>query len=215
MSQDDFDDLLGDPDDVRLPAKPLPKISEFQAPVARAFLAQVFQMEPRTVTKRLARLEPIAFDRGQDNRPLYDFVEAASYLIKPSFSLAEYIKTLRIQDLPPHLSAQISQAMLHRQTYETRAKNLWGTESVLDVLRETFLLFRTQMQLLPETMRENCPDLSDDHIDRIRQLCDDLQQQLYESLLELPQRRQTRSSLYDSELKPLEANEGSEPDDDE
>lgn len=182
---------------------PLPPKSDFWKPVSRDFLAQVFEMDSRTISRRLARLEPVAYANHDKERPLYDFKQAAAYLIKPAFSVAEYIKSLRVVDLPAHLSFPVNQAMLARQKFDIIAKNLWRTEDVQSALGKVFMVLKDNLQLLPETIRDACPDLKDDHIERIRQVTDDTQKKMHEALCEMPLKSQTFNSYFDPDSNPL------------
>jgi hypothetical protein len=61
-------------------------------------------------------LRPLTRSQGASrwlNRPLYDFVQAAGYLVKPKMSAWDWLKSLRVQDLPAHLAPGIQQALRH------------------------------------------------------------------------------------------------------
>lgn len=223
--QDDIDDLLGDVQPARrrvgrmnreevlqslLDRKKtvggptqLPRMEEFYKPVGITFLADVFRLDTRTAKKKLADCPVIANEGG--GKPLYDFVQAAGYLVKPKLTGFSWLKSLRVQDLPAHLAPGIQSAMLSRQTYELRAGNLWKTEDVIAVFGDLFLTMKDTMQLWAETMRENA-GLSDAQWVRFRELVDDLQNKLHAKLVEMPKLKQTRSSLaaIDADAAPFD-----------
>lgn len=206
---DDIDELLGDVTPPKEPAA-LPRMEEFYRPVGVTFLADVFRLDTRTVKKKLARCPVIANARG--NTPLYDFVQAAGFLVKPQTDIAAWIKSQRVQDLPPHLAPGVQQAMLHRQTWELRAGLLWHTEDVLSVLGEVFLTIKDRMQLWVDTLGDNT-DLNDDQRARMTQMVDALQNEIHSKLVEMPKKRQTRSSIasQDAEMEKASASlDGSE-----
>lgn len=210
MSDESVDDLLGEVPQTRrarpdaaaalerhiqekqgAPDAKLPRMEEFIRPVGVTFLADVFRLDTRTVKKKLANCPVQKHERG--NIPLYDFVQAAGYLVKPKMSAWDWLKTLRVQDLPPHLAPGIAQAKLSNQTLEVRAGRLWRSEDVMDVLGDVFQTIKSSMQLWSETMRENA-GLTDDQWIKFRQLVDDLQDQIHKKLVDMPRRRQTPNS---------------------
>lgn len=202
----EIDDLLGDlPKPKRTPRPDLedalqrhvskggsmPRMEEFIRPVGITFLADVFRIDTRTAKKKLANCPVVKNERG--GIPLYDFVQASGFLVTSQMKAWDWLKTLRVQDLPPHLAPGIAQAKLATQTLELRAGKLWRSEDVIGVLGDVFLTMKDTMQLWAETMRENA-GLNDDQWMRFRQLVDELQDQLHQKLVTLPERRQTPHS---------------------
>lgn len=171
-------------------APPMPDWQDFRRPVTVTFLMDVFGMDRRIIKHRLLNLAPIG--NAQGNNPLYDFRQAAAYLVKPVGNLAEQLKSFRVQDLPSHLQAPYWDAMLKRQKYEQVAGNLWRTEDVLDVLGEVFMRIRDSLQLWPETLAEST-DLSDEQRAILIQMVDGLQTEIHGKLVDLPKKRQTVS----------------------
>lgn len=182
----------------------LPRMEKFHVPLSHTFLADVFRMDTRTVKKRLAGLQPVELAAG--NQPRYDFVQAAAFLTPPKVdekSLMNWLKGLRVQDLPAHLAPGIQQAMLTRQTYDVRARELWHTDDVIKLLGKVFMGLKDRLTLLPETLRESCPDFTDTHWARTREIVDDIQNQLHADLVALPANSRTFSSLGDPDA-PME-----------
>ena len=179
--------------DPALPESTLPGWQDFHRPVGVTFLMDVFKMERRTVQRRLLNCQPVGYDRG--NNPLYDFTQAASHLVKPNWSHADlknYLKSIRVQDLPSHLQDSYWSAKIKQQMWDLRAGNLWRTEDVLDVFGDVFQTIKNTMQLFPENLAENT-DLSDDQRARLIEMVDALQGEIHAKLVELPSRRRTLS----------------------
>lgn len=210
MSDTEIDDLLGGTPPAAAPRRyqgdpaaalqrhlgatnaKMPRMEEFLRPVGVTFLADVFRLDVRSVKKKLVNCPVQKNERG--GVPLYDFVQACGYLVKPKMSNWDWLKTLRVQDLPAHLAPGIAQAKLHNQTLEQRAGQLWRTEDVISVFGDVFLTFKDTVQLWSETMREGA-GLGDAQYLRFRQLVDDLQEQLHKKLVVMPTTRATPSSL--------------------
>src|SRR5258708_7976004 len=81
------------PDPVRAGQPAIGDWSATLAGVSITWLSNAFRMDRQTVKKRLARLE--AMGNGHAGQPIYDFVQAAAYLVKPKVNVAEYIKGLK------------------------------------------------------------------------------------------------------------------------
>jgi hypothetical protein len=170
--------------------------------VTVSWLAQVFDMDVKTVTRRLKRC-PIKIEktRGTKMRTrLYDLKVAAPYLVDPAFSTRDYMRALKAGDLPPALSNAVWQGLLARQRWEENAGDLWRTEAVREVLGDTFQTIKFQIQLFPDTVERHA-ELSDRQREIIRELCDALQQEIYDSLVRRAADRKTPSQL--SELGEL------------
>lgn len=157
------------------------------------WLSQAFRMDRQTVKKRLARLEPVG--NGHAGQPVYDFVQAAAYLVKPKVNVAEYIKGLKPTDLPVILQDQYWASQLKRQAFEVKAGKLWATDDVLEVFGRTFLLIKDTMQLWVENLAEAGPGLTNDQRKQVTAMVDGLQTDIHRNLIEMPKHHQTRSQI--------------------
>lgn len=170
--------------------------NELLKPVGQNFLATVFGMDPMTVKKRLARCKPLGMAGGQ--RPVYDFKEACSFLLKPRMTPDEFIKTLNHAHLPNEVNKAFWEARRIKLKYEIEAGDAWATNDVLEVFGDVFLTIKDRMQLWVETMREHAK-LSDDQLARLTQMVDALQSDMHDSLLAKPAERKTRSKLFEQD----------------
>ena len=144
-----------------------------------AWLCQAFGVSRRTVINRLAGVRPIRL--GARHAPIYAIADAAPRLVKAEINYVEALKNMRPQDLPPMLQAVFWDAMIKKLDWEKKAKHLWHTSDVLDVLTDLFSTIRVTMQLWPEQL-EKAQQLSDAQLKFIRDSVDSLQGELYEKM---------------------------------
>lgn len=115
------------------------------------WLAQVFHMDHRTCAARLKDCPPLSRKRGGQGL-LYDVSVAAAYLIKPVFDVEEYIKTMKVDELPARLQEGYWAAALKRQKWEENAGKLWRTDDVTKKFSETFLMIANAIKLWVDEM---------------------------------------------------------------
>lgn len=194
----DMDDLIGGPstdtstlyeqEDVSASRQ----LNEILTGVSVTFLMQAFRMERITVRKRLAGLVPIRMGRG--NSPLYDFVQAASYLVKPRVDIKEYIRSVKPDDLPPELRREIWDAKLKQQRWEEKAGDLWRTDDVFEVMGEAFKTIKTTVQLWSDNI-ERATGLSQEQRKLIMDMSDALLDEIHRSLVKQASEKKTLSQL--------------------
>lgn len=177
-------------------------IRDVYAGVSTTWLMNAFRMDRSTVKRKLAPLPPIKYERA--NMPIYDFVQAASYLVKPRVDIAEYIRTLKPNDLPNDLQKEYWDAQLKRQTFELKSGQLWRTEDVLETFGEVFKRIKTTMQLWVENI-ERKQGLSADQRTLLVQMVDGLQNDIHEQLIDLAKTRSTPSSRASENTTEAEA----------
>lgn len=168
----------------------------FRRPVTKAFLAQVFDLDPHTVTKRLIDCKPVA--NANTNRPLYDFVEACGYLIKPRMTPKQFVETLNKADLPPEINLAFWNAQRAKVKYKIEAQEAWETEDVLAVFGDAFMTIKDVLTMLPEELRARAK-LTDEQTTLVQTTLDELRTTLREKLIAKPTERAT-GSMYDKPL---------------
>lgn len=195
---EDWDDLLGpDHEDepeakLQMDGGRITDAQQFQRPVSVTFLIDVMGMERRNIKKKLADCPPIGYHRG--NVPLYDFRQALPYLVKPKVNVARHIQKMGSEDLPKALQKDVWDAKLKRQTWEERARQLWRSEDVIEVLSEAFKSIKSATRLWVDQLADE-HHLSDELRNDLRDLVDGLQKSLHDRLVRMPEERQTRSSI--------------------
>jgi hypothetical protein len=86
-----------------------------------AQIAQLFRTDPKTLPKRLRRLKPVATRSGVN---VYSIRDAAAYLVKPGYSIEQYIRTMHFSELPVGLQKEFWAGLKSRQSYELQAGDL-------------------------------------------------------------------------------------------
>jgi hypothetical protein len=114
-----------------------------------SILGELFGMDNRDVTKKLAKCKPCGERNGW---PIYKLGEAARYLVEPVIDIEEYIKTLKPSDLPTALQDAYWKGQLSRQKWEENAKHLWRTEAVMSVLTGVYKNLRQGLMLFSDTV---------------------------------------------------------------
>lgn len=157
--------------------------------VTIGWLSGAFRMDRKTVKKRLA---PLAPKEKRVSGDLYDLEMACSYLIKPRFDVAEYIKTMNPQELPVMLRKEYWEAENKRAKFMRDAGELWHTDDVLAVFSEAFKRIKTTMQVWPDDV-ERVAGLNRDQYNTLIKLTDGLREELFKVLCEMPKERKTES----------------------
>jgi len=220
VSDPDIDDLLGGEPETPKPQGKSPakkSAANTKAPGARAptaavvqtllqpvsvsFLADVFQKDKKTIVKRLAGLAPMGTHRG--NIPLYDFRQAAEYIVTPRVNMAEAIKKMGTDDMPAGLQKDVWDAKLKAQKWMAQAAELWPTEDVLDVLGDTFQRLKTTTQLWIDQLGESHALSAEARKDLMGRV-DGLQKDLHQTLVEMPSQRATKAQIAQIEGSDLD-----------
>lgn len=179
-------------------------------PVSQNFLAEVFDMDPATVRKRLTRCPRLGMAGG--NRPVYDFKTACSFILPPRMTAEEFIKTLHHAKLPPEVNKTFWQGLRERLRYMRDAGELWHTADLLKVFGQVNMMFKDRIDMWVEDIRD-LKGISDDHVKKIEEMAHALKSDLYEDLVAAPARGET-VSIRDKE-DPLAPSENTETEFDE
>lgn len=165
-------------------------VRDFKMPVSQNFLAQVFNMTPETVKKRLLRCPTDGMAGG--GRPVYDFKTACGYLVKPQMTNEEFIRTLNAAQLPPEINLAFWNAQRARLRYLHEAADAWATEDVLEVFGDVFMTIKDRMQLFIENMRSG---MTDEQSNRMSEIVEAFQADLHAALVEMPLKKRTEAII--------------------
>lgn len=168
------------------------------AGVSIRWLAHVFRMHESVVERKLREC-PVKSRRTRGTKMesvRYDIATAAAFLVRPSFSTMDYLKALKRNDLPAALQQTIWDALLKRQKWEEQAGMLWRTDKVREVLGSTFQTMKFTMQLWVDTL-ERQTEMTDEQRALVVVLVDELQNDLYEALVQNAEKAQTGSQIGD------------------
>lgn len=181
------------------------EMGALKRPVSQNFLAEVFDMDPKTVRMRLVACPKLGMAGG--NRPVYDFKTACQYLLPPKMSAEQFIKTLHHAKLPPEVNKTFWQGLRERLRFLREAGELWITQDVLKVFGQVNMMFKDRIDMWVEDIRD-LRGISDDHVEKIEQMAHALKSDLYEDLVAAPSRGET-GSVRDKE-DPLNVGEETE-----
>lgn len=145
-----------------------------------AQIAQLFRTDAKTLPKRLRRLQPVATRSGVN---VYSIRDAAAYLVKPGYSIEQYIRNMHFSDLPVGLQKEFWAGLKSRQSYELQAGDLWPTAQIVEAFGEAFKEARMTIMLFAETV-ERETGLTDAQRKVIRRLSDGLIDDLRNALVE-------------------------------
>ncbi len=173
-----------------------------------AQLAQLFQTDAKTLPRRLRGIRP----SGQrNNTRTFNIRDAASRLVKPGYSIEQYIMRMHPNEMPMGLHKEFWAGQKSRQEFEMRAGDLWSTAQVVEALAEAFKTARMTVLLMPETADRET-GVTDSQRKILRRLSDGLIDDLRETLVDkfkdyVPTTRPAELSSFDG-LESVEDGDG-------
>ncbi|HLP67882.1 MAG TPA: DUF1441 family protein, partial [Rhizobium sp.] len=145
-----------------------------------AQLAQLFETDAKTLPRRLRGIRPAG---TRNNASTYKIRDAASRLVKPGYSIEQYLQRMHPNELPVGLMKEFWAGQKSRQEFEIKAGDLWNTAQVVEALAEAFKVARMTILLMPETI-ERETGVTDGQRKVLRRLTDGLIDELREALVE-------------------------------
>jgi hypothetical protein len=164
------------------PPKPRDEVTSDLLATGEASMAQIamlFRTDAKTLPRRLRRLKPVATRSGVK---VYSIRDAAAYLVKPGYSIEQYLRTMHANELPVGLMKEFWAGQKSRQSFEMQAGDLWPTAQVVEALAEAFKQARMTILLFPETV-ERESGVTDAQRKVLRRLADGLIDDLREALV--------------------------------
>lgn len=189
MSDRDLDDILGQSESITV-VEAAPDIQEVMRGVTATWLMQAFRMDRITVRRKLKDLLPIKYGRG--NVPIYDFVQACQYLVKPKVDIAEYIKGVKAEELPLDLQKDYWDAHMKKLRYEEAAGKTWRDEDVIELFGETFKGIKTATQLWASDI-DTKTGLTPEQYEMLQKATDKMLDDIHKTLSDLKNKRHTKS----------------------
>jgi hypothetical protein len=206
---DDFDDILGveEADDEpefmkRKPGRPSREvvhqrqqyIAEMNAVDNGApidWFVKNFHMNRTTVMERL-RKAPVHRRHPRTKHPYYLVNVAAAYLVDPLRDRSDFLDNIKAADLPEKLRESFWNAKIKELKFKVLAGELWPTESVMEVLADTFQLISGKTKLWVDDLEE-VSQLSDEQRRYLARMVDDLIGEIRKSLIERAESKVTES----------------------
>lgn len=145
-----------------------------------AQLAQLFETDAKTLPRRLRGLRPSG---TRNQTQTYKIREAAARLVRPGYSIEQYLQRMHPNELPVGLMKEFWAGQKSRQDYERKAGDLWSTAEVVEALAEAFKTARMTILLMPETV-ERETGVTDAQRKVIRRLTDGLIDDMRQALVE-------------------------------
>lgn len=210
VSKAEAAEILDEEEDDR--AEAADDYAAYYKPVNVEFLRKVFRMDRATVKQRLGPpgktgscpvVQWVPGTRGPS--PQYDFVTAVSFLSRPKQDIAEYIRSMRTQDLPIHISKEFWSAERMRQIVSENAGDLWRTADVQEALGAVFKTCKESMRLWVEDIRMK-HELPPEVRTRLSELVDQLQLEMQRAVIESAKERKTPSQMAEVDAVMNEAN---------
>lgn len=191
--------------------KSLPHYAEFLRPVGVTFIAHITGRQPYQVQKRLSKC-PI--QRVQSNgAPLYDFMEAMSYLVPPKGDVEQWFSQQNQASLPPLVSKAYWDSTNARIRAMMKAGDLWHTDDVVAHNGRVLMQFKSAVGNWVERLPEK-EALTDAQYNKIVDLQNELIKEVREALMESAASFQTHSMAHTIKAEIEEGGLGSSPYDD-
>lgn len=126
------------------------------------------------------------------NGPVYDLNIAMQYILGNNIDIARYMRTLKPTEMPVILQKDFWGAQSLKLKYLEEAKDLWRTESVMEVFTETFKTLRESIKLwVTDLERET--GITKPQKDLLYRLTDELQNKMHDNLVEYARKTATQS----------------------
>lgn len=126
-------------------------------------LGKLFGMDNRTVSQKIAGIEPVGKRAGF---PIYAVKDAAPYLVETQLDIDQievviaYVRKLNHTNLPKMMTKEFWAAMTAKQRFEENAGDLWRTDKVVGVFSELVKSIRMPLVLAMDTI-ENEVELTE------------------------------------------------------
>lgn len=172
----DFDDILGEPKKKigrpkgskdtsvrasRRPSRPLilnkppvseqPALSDVMGGVTIAWLTKAFRMSRASVVEAL---KDCPIQKEHKSQTYYDLRTAAGYLIDPVRDMTEALANIDPKSLPERYREGFWNAKIKELKYKVLAGELWPTESVMEVLGDSFELIDGKTKVWVDELEE-------------------------------------------------------------
>lgn len=134
------------------PPKPKDEVTSELLATGEATMSQLghlFRTDAKTLPRRLRGIRPSSTKSGTN---YYDIRTAASRLVKPGYSIEQYLQRMHPNELPVGLMKEFWAGQKSRQSFEIQAGDLWQTSQVVETLAEAFKDARMTILLSPETI---------------------------------------------------------------
>lgn len=109
-----------------------------------AQIAQLFETDAKTLPRRLKGIKPSG---RRSSYATYKIKEVAARIVKPGYSIEEYIRRMHPNEMPVGLMKEFWAGQKSRQSYERDAGDLYRTSEVVAAFSKALADARTSIQL--------------------------------------------------------------------
>ena len=189
---EDLDDLLGG---AQSDGAERVHTGMFRRPVGATFLAQVIGKQPYQIKARLARcpVKEWTKHKGVDT-PLYDFLEAMSYLVQPRGNIEEWFASKNAASLPPYVNKMFWDSAHQRNRVMRASNDLWHTDEVMQVFGRVAMMIKEEVRMWVEDLPGK-EDLTNEQYNSIVDASNDLLVRIREKLVDMPSVSATTGSM--------------------
>lgn len=185
----------------------MPSPTLFRAPVTVQFLAEVMGKQPRSIHGRLAKC-PVATTKmhGGKVMPLYDFMTAMEYLVKPKGDIEDWFASKNAGSLPPYINKMFWDSAHQRNRVMRSSNDLWHTDEVLVVLGRAAMMIKEEVKTWIEELPEK-DILTNDQYHSLVDSTNRLLVMIRERLVEMPSTGLTEANMAHTISDELEQGE--------
>lgn len=178
----------------------LPHYTEFRKPVGITFLADILGKQPKQIQKRLEKC-PVASWTTHVGKPtpLYNFLEAISFLITPRGSIEDWFAQQNAASLPPYVNKMFWDSANQRNRVMLASGDLWHSEDVMLVLGRVSMLIRQDVKMWIEDLPEK-ELLSNKQYNALVDATNRLVGDIRKTLVEMPRETLSMTAHIKSEL---------------
>lgn len=156
-----------------------------------------FKMSRATINDKLKTC-PVHRRHPTKGHPYYDVKVAAGYLVEPKMNLDAVLRNIKAGDLPLRMQESFWNAKIKEMKFKVLAGELWPTESVMEVLSDTFSLISGKTKLWVDDLEE-VTQLNDDQRRYLTTMVDALIAEIRKTLIERAESKVTESYLAEME----------------
>jgi len=155
MLERDTEELAAEQARLGLTDNKTPHYSEFRKPVGITFLAAVMGRQPKQIEKRLEKCPVHSWHLvSGKQKPLYEFMDAMSYLVPPRGSIEDWFAQQNAASLPPYVNKMWWDSAAQRNRVMLDSNDLWHTDDVLVLLGRAHMAIKEECKMWVEELPE-------------------------------------------------------------
>ncbi len=186
---DEFDDILGNDPAPKKAKERSTEVALADKGVTIDWLAANFHLPRSEVVQKLRNCPCVGRRTGFE---LYEVRKAAAYLVDPEFTPEQFPQMFKNGKIPFKYQEGFWNAKIKEMKFRVLAGELWPTESVMEVLADTFQLMSGKIKLWVDDLEE-INELSEKQRKSLLEAVDDLTEDIRKGLVEKTENKFTES----------------------